>query len=93
MSAPLGAGVRLFPFLPKNGFGFASPFFPLLIPLYPLTIHRDGLVFWVLMHLFIDKEVVLSQHDRGTQKLLAQEVTDLIEIDAMGNRGHLIDDR
>ena len=44
------------------------------------------------MHLFIGKEVVLSQHDRGIRGLLAQEVTDLIEIEEMGNHEHLIDD-
>ena len=43
------------------------------------------------MHLFIGKEVVLSQHDRGIRGLLAQEVTDLIEIDEMEHHWHLID--
>ena len=92
MSAPLGAGLRLLPFLPKNGSASHRRFFPLLFPLSPLATHRYGLVLWVRMHLFIGKEVVLSQHDRDIRGLLAPEVTDLFEIDEMEHHWHLIDD-
>ena len=44
------------------------------------------------MHLFIGKEVILSQHDRGMRGLLALELADLLDIDEMRHHGHLMDD-
>ena len=88
MSGPLGAGLRLLPpLLLKNGSASPRRFF-LYFPIFSSRLSLDGLVILEGMHLFIGKEVILSQHDRGIRELLAPKLTNLLESEKM--RHHCI---